>query len=291
MQEPTPANASITERLADVGGVKLHYLSAGHGPAIVLLHGYAETSRMWKPLIPQLASNFTVIAPDLPGIGDSDVPRDGLDMTHAAIRIHDLVKQLGIAKAQVVGHDIGLMVAYAYAAQFPAETERLVLMDAFLPGVAGWEEIYNNPAIWHFRFNGATPEALVEGRERIYFEHFWNDQAADKTHSMLEADRQAYTNAYARPGRMRSAWAYFVSFQQAATDFARFSRTKLTMPVLSIGGEKANGDALARQVHLVASNATAITLPNTGHWMMEERPQETMAALVQFLNPGATTGI
>jgi pimeloyl-ACP methyl ester carboxylesterase len=291
MQEATPVNDSITERVADVGGVRLQYLTAGRGPAIVLLHGYAETSRMWKPLIPKLASNFTVIAPDLPGIGGSDVPRDGLDMTHAAVRIHDLVKELGIAKAQVVGHDIGLMVAYAYAAQFPAETERLVLMDAFLPGVAGWEAIYNNPAIWHFRFNGATPEALVEGRERIYFEHFWNDQAADKTHSMPEADRQAYTAAYARPGRMRSAWAYFVSFQQAATDFAGFSRTKLTMPVLSIGGEKANGDALAQQVQLVAEHPTTVTLPNTGHWLMEERPQETIAALVQFLSPRAAAGI
>ena len=160
-------------------------------------------------------------------------------------------------------------------------------MDAFLPGVAGWEAIYNNPAIWHFRFNGATPEALVEGRERIYFEHFWNDQAADQTHSMPEADRQAYTAAYARPGRMRAAWAYFVSFQQAARDFAGFSRTHLTMPVLSIGGEKGNGEALAKQVQLVASNVTAITMPHTGHWMMEERPEETMAALVQFLNPDA----
>jgi pimeloyl-ACP methyl ester carboxylesterase len=287
MQGATPANDSIIVRVADVGGVKLQYLTAGHGPAIVLLHGYAETSRMWTPLMPKFAANFTVIAPDLPGIGDSDVPRDGLDMTHAAIRIHDLVKQLGIAKAQVVGHDIGLMVAYAYAAQFRAETERLVLMDAFLPGVAGWEAIYNNPAIWHFRFNGPTPEALVNGRERIYFEHFWNDQAADKTHSIPEADRQAYTAAYARPGRMRSAWAYFVSFQQAATDFAGFSRTKLTMPVLSIGGEKANGDALAKQVQLVASNVTTVTLPNTGHWVMEERPEETMAALVRFLTGDA----
>jgi pimeloyl-ACP methyl ester carboxylesterase len=287
LQGAAPPTEPIAVRAADVSGLKLQYLTAGHGPAIVLLHGYAETSRMWKPLMPKLASSFTVIAPDLPGIGGSDVPSDGLDMTHAAIRVHDLVKHLGIAKAQVVGHDIGLMVAYAYAAQFPAETERLVLMDAFLPGVAGWEAIYNNPAIWHFRFNGPTPEALVKGRERIYFEHFWNDFAADKTRSIPEADRQAYTAAYARPGRMRSAWAYFVSFQQAATDFAAFSRTKLSMPVLSIGGERANGDALAKQVKLVASNATTVTLPNTGHWVMEERPHETSEALVHFLTPRA----
>jgi pimeloyl-ACP methyl ester carboxylesterase len=290
LQGTTSPSEPIAVRLTDVDGLKLQYLTAGHGPAIVLLHGYAETSRMWRPLMPKLVANFTVIAPDLPGIGGSEVPMDGLDMTHAAIRIHGLVKQLGIAKAQVVGHDIGLMVAYAYAAQFPSETERLVLMDAFLPGVPGWEPIYNNPAIWHFRFNGPTPEALVKGRERIYFEHFWNDFAADKTRSIPEADRQAYATAYARPGRMRSAWAYFVSFQQAATDFARFSQTKLTMPILSIGGEKANGDALAKQVKLIALNATTVTLPNTGHWVMEERPQETSGALVRFLSPrGATT--
>jgi pimeloyl-ACP methyl ester carboxylesterase len=132
-------------RTASAGGVKLQYLTAGRGPAVLLLHGYAETSRMWRPLMPRLAEHFTVIAPDLPGIGGSDIPKDGLDMKGAAIRIHDLVKGLGTEKAVVVGHDIGLMVAYAYAAQFPAETEKLVLMDAFLPGVDGWEAIYNNP--------------------------------------------------------------------------------------------------------------------------------------------------
>ena len=175
---------AVSSRSAEVEGVKLHYLTAGHGPAVILLHGYTQTSLMWKPIIPLLAEQFTVIAPDLPGIGDSEIPADGLDMKTAAIRIHALAKSLGIEKARVVGHDIGLMVAYAYAAQFPAETEKLVVMDAFLPGVAGWENVYNNPGIWHFRFNGPTPEALVHGRERTYFEHFWNDFAADKTHSI-----------------------------------------------------------------------------------------------------------
>jgi len=283
MRQDTGVAGSIALRTADVDGVKLQYLTAGHGPAIVLLHGYAETSRMWRPLIPRLATSFTVIAPDLPGIGGSDIPKDGLDMKDAAIRMHDLVKRLGIAKAVVVGHDIGLMVAYAYAAQFPADTDKLVLMDAFLPGVDGWEAIYNNPTIWHFRFNGPTPEALVRGRERTYFEHFWNDFASNKTQSIPEADRVAYTAAYARPGRMRAAWAYFVSFHQAATDFADLSRTKLTMPVLAMGGEKANGEALGKQVKLVATNVETLVLPNTGHWVMEERPRETMDALTRFL--------
>jgi pimeloyl-ACP methyl ester carboxylesterase/uncharacterized RmlC-like cupin family protein len=236
-----------------------------------------------------LAEHFTVIAPDLPGIGGSDVPKDGLDMKSAAIRMHSLVKSLGVNKATVVGHDIGLMVAYAYAAQFPSDVDKLVLMDAFLPGVDGWEAIYNNPAIWHFRFNGATPEALVQGRERTYFEHFWNDFAADQTRSIPEADRKAYTADYARPGRMRAAWAYFVSFQQAATDFAQLSKVKLPMPVLSIGGDKANGKPLGEQVRLVAANAASVTLANTGHWVMEENPRETTEALMRFLGGASTT--
>jgi pimeloyl-ACP methyl ester carboxylesterase len=274
---------TISSRSAEVEGVKLHYLTAGHGPAVILLHGYTQTSLMWKPIFPLLAEKFTVIAPDLPGIGDSEIPANGLDMKTAAVRIHALAKSLGIEKARVVGHDIGLMVAYAYAAQFPTETEKLVVMDAFLPGVAGWENVYNNPDIWHFRFNGPTPEALVQGRERTYFEHFWNDFAADKTHSIPEADRIAYAAAYARPGRMRAGWAYFVSFQQAAKDFAELSQTKLTMPVLAVGGEKANGALLGQQMKIVGSDATVIVLENTGHWVLEERPKETTDALVKFL--------
>src|SRR6266853_1865897 len=207
------ADNAVVSRDAEVEGVKLHYMTAGHGPAVILLHGYAETSRMWKPIIPLLAEKFTVIAPDLPGIGDSSIPADQIDMKTSASRIHALVRSLGVEKARVVGHDIGLMVAYAYATQFPAETEKLVVMDAFLPGVPGWEAIYNDPNIWHFRFHGPTPEALVKRRERLFFEYFWNDLAADKTRSIPEADRKAYTAAYSRPGRMRAGWAYFVSFQ------------------------------------------------------------------------------
>src|SRR2546430_4885919 len=205
------ANEAIVSRTAEINGVKIHYLTAGHGAPVILLHGYAETSLMWRPIIPVLAERFTVIAPDLPGIGDSSIPRNGLDMKTAATRVHALARSLGIERARVVGHDIGLMVAYAYAAQFAAEVEKLVLMDAFLPGVGEWEAVYNNPGFWHFRFNGPTPEALVNGRERTYFEHFWNDLAADESRSIPEADRKAYTAAYSRPGRMRAGWAYFVS--------------------------------------------------------------------------------
>jgi pimeloyl-ACP methyl ester carboxylesterase len=283
MANAAAADNPITSHTVAVEGLKLHYLTAGHGPTIILLHGYTQTSRMWRPLIPLLAGKFTVIAPDLPGIGDSDIPSNGLDMKTAAIRIHGLAKSLGVTKARVVGHDIGLMVAYAYAAQFPQETEKLIVMDAFLPGVAGWEAVYNNPGIWHFRFNGPAPEKLVQGRERIYFDYFWNDFAADRTRSLPDADRAAYATAYSRPGRMHAGWEYFVSFQQAAKDFAELSKTKLTMPVLAIGGEKANGEVLGEQMKIVATNATMIVLKNTGHWVMEESPKETIDALMKFL--------
>jgi pimeloyl-ACP methyl ester carboxylesterase len=277
------ADEKFVSQDALVEGVEIHYTTGGHGPTVILLHGYAETSRMWMPLFPRLAEKFTLIAPDLPGIGDSSIPSDGIDMKTAAIRIHALAKSLGVRKARVVGHDIGLMVAYAYAAQFPSETEKLILMDAFLPGVAGWEQIYNSPLYWHFRFHGPTPEALVKSREDIFFAYFWNDLAADKNRSIPEAERRAYLAAYSRPGRMRAAWEYFVSFTQAAKDFEELSKTKLRMPVLSIGGDKSLGGPLGEQVKLVASDVKVVVVKNSGHWIMEEQPKETMDELVKFL--------
>ena len=183
----------------------------------------------------------------------------------------------------MVGHDIGLMVAYAYAAQFPEEVSKLVVMDAFLPGVGEWEPVYNDPALWHFRFYGPTPEPLVKGRERIYFDHYWNDFAADKLRSVPEADRKAYTAAYSRPGRMRAGWGYFEAFPDTAKEFAGFAQKKLTMPVLSIGGAKSLGDPLAAQMKLVASEVNVVVLNDTGHWLLEERPKETTDALLKFL--------
>src|SRR5947207_5746903 len=261
------AEQRIESRTAKIDNVELHYLTAGKGPAVILLHGYAETSRMWRPIIPLLAEKFTVIAPDLPGIGESSIPADKIDMITSASRIHALVRSLGVEKARVVGHDIGLMVAYAYATQFSAETEKLAVMDAFLPGVPGWEAIYNAPNVWHFRFNGEYPEKLVQGRERTYFEYFWNILAADKTHSIPEADRKAYTAAYSRPGRMHAGWVYFVSWPQLAKDFAQLSQTKVTMPVLSIGGEKSLGNGPEARMTIVATVVTLVSLKNTGPWM------------------------
>ena len=283
MKTSQKAGKPADSRSAKIEGKKIHYLTAGQGPAVVLLHGYTQTSRMWRPLIEKLKENSTVIAPDLPGIGDSDIPKSGSDMKTAAIRVHALIKSLGVTKARVVGHDIGLMVAYAYAAQFPTEVEKLAVMDAFLPGIEGWDLAYNNPNMWHFRLNGPTPEALVKGREKAYFAYFWNELAADKKRSLSTADRSTYVAAYSRPGRMHAGWAYFVAWPETAKDFAQMAKTKLTMPVLSIAGEKASAAILGPQMKLVATDATVINLKDTGHWLMEERPEETMKALIAFL--------
>jgi pimeloyl-ACP methyl ester carboxylesterase len=280
---PVNFGPGFTTHRVNVASDSVSVTVGGHGSAIVLLHGYAEDSRMWKPLAIALATRFTIVAPDLPGIGNSSIPTRGMDMKIAATRVRSAVRALGFRRVYVVGHDIGLMVAYAYAAMYPREVERLALMDAFLPGVAGWQAIYNDPNLWHFRFNGPTPLALVAGRERTYFNYYWNDFAADPNRSLSQADRNEYIAAYSRPGRMAAGWAYFESFPQTAVDFARLAATKLRIPVLSIGGDKANGAALAAQAHLISDNVTVIVLNNTGHWLMEESPRETVMALTNFL--------
>jgi pimeloyl-ACP methyl ester carboxylesterase len=280
---PVDFGPGFKTQSVNVDGAVASVTVGGHGPAVVLLHGYAEDSRMWKPLAIALAPRFTVIAPDLPGIGNSSIPSSGLDMKTSAQRVRDAVRSLGYTKVRVVGHDIGLMVAYAYAAMYPQEVNRLALMDAFLPGVAGWEAIYNDPNIWHFRFHGPTPLALVTGRENIYFAYFWNDLAADKNRSLSPESRRDYVAAYSRPGRMAAGWAYFVSFPNTAVDFAKLARTRLRMPVISIGGDKSLGVALGAQAKLVASDVSVVVIKNAGHWIMEEQPTATMAALTQFL--------
>jgi pimeloyl-ACP methyl ester carboxylesterase len=208
-------------RIAELPGVRLHYLIAGKGDPVVLLHGYAETSRMWLPLIAKLADKHMVIAPDLRGFGDSSAPPDGYTKVAMARDIHALLQSLKIDRIGIVGHDIGLIVAYAYAAQYPAEVDRIVLMDAFLPGVGDWTHVWLLRDLWHFHFYGKTPLALVTGRERTYLEHFWNDFAADPKKSLPEADRVFY----ARPMQSRVTW------RPAWRCFAPSSRTPRISPV------------------------------------------------------------
>lgn len=280
------ANDPIQSHTAEVNGVTVHYLQAGHGTGtpVVLLHGYAETSHMWRPLMKQLAANHVVIAPDLRGAGGSSKPQGGYDKKNMAQDIHALVQSLGYPKVKIVGHDIGLMVAYAYAAQYPEQVESVVLMDAFLPGVGDWTKVWLLRDLWHFHFYGEVPLKLVDGRERIYFEHFWNDFAADRNHSVSEADRQFYAAQYAQPDGMRAGFEYFRNFEQDAKDFAGFANTPLHMPMLVLSGEKAGGQFLIDQGRMVDTNVQGIIIKGSGHWLMEEAPEQTIPALVSFLD-------
>jgi pimeloyl-ACP methyl ester carboxylesterase len=271
-------------RYADVNGVRLHYLIAGQGSPVVLLHGYAQTSHMWLPLMAQLAATHTVIAPDLRGFGTSGITEGGYTKAIMAQDIHALSQSLGYEQIEIVGHDIGLMVAYAYAAQYPAEVRQIALMDAFLPGVGNWRDVWLLRDLWHFHFYGETPLALVNGRERTYFEHFWNDFAADPTRSVSEEDRQIYTAAYARPGGMRAGFEVFRAFEQDAADFEVFARTPLQMPMLVLTGEKASGEGLIQQARLVATNVEGVIIQGSGHWLMDEAPDQVIPRLVEFLN-------
>jgi pimeloyl-ACP methyl ester carboxylesterase len=282
--------AAVQSRFATVNGVKLHYLTAGQGPPVLLLHGFAETSHMWLPLIAQLAATHTVIAPDLRGYGDSEKPATGYEKKNLAQDIHALMDSLGDRRIELVGHDIGLMVAYAYAAQYPDEVERLVLMDAFLPGIGDWRTVWLLRDLWHFHFYGKTPLQLVTGRERIYLEHFWNDFAADPNHSISEADRRFYAKAYAQPGAIRAGFETFHAFEQDAKDLEALSATKLAMPVLVLTGEKASGNGLIEQTRLVATNVRGVIVPGSGHWLMEEATPIVLPELVAFLN-GQTAAI
>lgn len=283
LSSPSCAQAPQS-KFAEVNGVKLHYLVAGKGDPVVLLHGFAETSHMWLPLISKLADRHTVIAPDLRGFGQSASPEDGYTKKAMAQDIHALVKSLKYDRIRLVGHDIGLMVAYAYAAQYPSEVDRLVLMEAFLPGVGAWNNVFLLRDLWHFHFFGKTPLALVTGRERIYLEHFWNDFAADATKSVPEADRKFYTNEYARPGHMKAGMEVFRAFPRDAEEFAELAKAKLSMPLLVISGEKAGGPFLIEQGRMVATNVEGVLVPGKGHWLMEEAPDQVIPKLVEFLN-------
>jgi pimeloyl-ACP methyl ester carboxylesterase len=283
-QAPPAEAPGIESRFAEANGTRLHYLIAGHGPVVILLHGFGETSHMWLPLIAKLATDHTVIAPDLRGAGGSDKPEGGYDKKSLAVDIHELVRSLGERKTIVVGHDIGLMVAYAYAAQFPDEVERIVLMDAFLPGVGDWRTVWLARDLWHFHFYGETPLKLVRGRERIYLDHFWNDFAADRHHSLSEADRRRYAADFAKPGGIEAGFSYFKAFEQDAKDFRGFAATKLTMPMLVLSGEKASGQFLIEQGRLVDTDVKGILVKGSGHWLMEEAPEQTIPAITGFVN-------
>jgi pimeloyl-ACP methyl ester carboxylesterase len=270
-----------------INGFNMNVYKGGTGTPVVLLHGMGESALMWEPVMKALSSKYTLIVPDLRGGGLSEAPESGYTKAEMATDVKALMDHYGIAKADIVGHDIGLMVAYAFAMKYPQATSKLVVMDAFLPGIGPGDDIYNSPNIWHFRFYGKDAENLVKGREKMYLDYLWVSFSADPQ-TFPDAKKNYFAKQYAAPGHMRAAMAWFKAFPQDAKDNKEFAKTLLRMPVLSIGGEKAMGQPLAATMKLVAPQAQTVTLKNTGHWLMEENPKETLEALDKFLSETVT---
>jgi pimeloyl-ACP methyl ester carboxylesterase len=263
-------------------GATIHVRVGGQGPAVVLLHGFGDTGDMWAPLAADLARDHVVVVPDLRGMGLSSHPEGGYDKRTQAADIRSVLNQLGLDRAAIVGHDIGTMVAYAYAARYRGRTEKLVVMDAPVPGIPPWDEIVRSPLLWQFDFGGPDMERLVSGRERIYLDRFWNEFAGDPS-KIDEATREHYAKLYALPGAMHSAFAQFRSIRQDAQDNLVSMGTKLTMPVLAVGGQKSFGSNEAIVMRNAAVNVTEVVISNSGHWLMEEEPAATIAAVRAFL--------
>jgi pimeloyl-ACP methyl ester carboxylesterase len=281
MVQPFPPGMRVEEIETD--GATIHTRVGGQGPAVVMLHCFGDTGDMWAPLASALIANRTLVVPDLRGMGLSSHPERGYDKKTQGQDMARLLDRLGIDKADLVTHDIGNMVGYAFAAQYPMRVTRWVVMDAPLPGIGPWDEILKSPALWHFNFRGPDVERLVQGRERIYLDRFWNELSATPA-SIDEETRRHYAALYARPGAMHSAFEQFAAFTQDAIDNKAFAaKEKLTMPVLAIGADKSFGTAMADVLRFVASNVAGRVVANSGHWLMEEQPAATVAAIVGFL--------
>ncbi len=266
-------------------GTTLHVRIGGQGPAVVMLHGFGDTGDMWAPAAAALVKTHMVVVPDLRGMGLSAHPDQGYTKKNQAADIAGVMDALKIASADLVTHDIGNMVGYALAAQYPTRITKWVVIDAPLPGIGNWEEIKQSPLLWHFNFRGPDEERLVAGRERIYLDRFYNELSADPR-KIDEATRQHYAALYARPHAMHDAFEQFGAFSQDAIDNKALLAKggKLTMPVLALGGEKSFGTAQADTLRFVATNVTMGIVPASGHWIMDENPKATTALIVNFLS-------
>ncbi len=279
-----PFPASFHSQEIKTNGTTLHVRVGGHGPAVVLLHGFGDTGDMWAPIAAKLVKNHTVIVPDLRGMGLSAHPDTGYTKKNEALDIAGVMDDLHVVKADLVTHDIGNMVGYALAAQFPARITKWVVIDAPLPGVGNWAAQLSNPKTWHFNFHGPDEERLVAGRERIYLDRFWNELSADPS-KIDEATRVHYATLYARPHAIHDAFEQFVAFPQDGDDNRAFlAKGKLTLPVLALGGEKSYGANMATELKSVAVNVQGGIIPASGHWVMEENPQATTKLVVDYLS-------
>ena len=273
--QPSLPSSFQSKTISSPEGADIFVRWSGKGPVVVLIHGYAENSDSWAPLAADLMKDHTVVVPDLRGIGKSSKPESGYDEKTQAKDIRAVVTGLGYDKTSVVAHDIGNAVAYAYAAMYPDKVERLVVLDAPIPGIEPWNEILLDPR--------PDAERLVAGRERIYLDRIWNDFTGDPS-KPDEATRNFFAATYAQPGGMRAGFAQFTAFSQDAKDNKIFEQVKLTMPVLAVGGEKSFGPLQAVIMRHVATNVREVIVAGSGHWLMEERPAETVALIRNFLD-------
>ncbi|MET0275158.1 MAG: alpha/beta hydrolase [Phenylobacterium sp.] len=280
-----PFPASFHTQEIATNGATIHVRVGGSGPAVVLLHGYGETGDMWAPLAADLARDHTVIVPDLRGLGLSSKPATGFTKMNQAGDVAGVMDALKVTKADFVTHDIGNMVGFAFAELHPERMAKFVLIDAPVPGMGPWEDILKNPLLWHFRFGGPDMERLVAGRERIYLDRFWNEFSATPAR-FSEGSREHYAALYALPGAMHSGFSQFAAFDQDAIDNRAWQAAhgKLTMPVLALGGEKSFGLTMAEVMRAAAVNVTPGVIPDSGHWIMEENPKATVAAVRAFLD-------
>jgi pimeloyl-ACP methyl ester carboxylesterase len=266
-----------------VDGAAIYTRSGGAGPAVLLLHGFGDTGDMWAPVAAALHESHTVIVPDLRGMGLSSHPERGYEKKAQARDIARVLDKLKIDAADLVTHDIGNMVGYALAAQFTKRVKRWIVIDAPLPGIGPWNDIIRSPLLWHFNFRGPDVERLVKGRERIYLDRFWNELSANPK-AIKEATRRHYARLYARPKAMHCAFWQFAAFNQDAEDNKVFAAAgKLPMAVLALGGDHSFGKQMADIMRLVATDVTAGMIKKSGHWVMEEQPQQTTDAIVGFL--------
>ena len=279
--QPYPANFGTENVITN--GTQIYVRVGGAGPAVVLLHGYGETGDMWAPLAAQLARDHLVIVPDLRGLGLSSRPAGGYDKKNQAEDVAGVLGSLKIDKVDLVTHDIGNMVGYAFAAQHPERVKKFVIIDAPLPGIGPWDDIIRSHALWHFSFYGPDAERLVKGRERIYLDRFWNEFSADPK-KFDEASRKHYAKLYAAAGAMHAGFEQFKAFDQDAADNKVFvAKGMLTMPVLAIGGEKSFGPMMGTVMRAAATNVQTAVVRNSGHWVMEENPAATIKLIEDFL--------
>jgi len=282
--EVQPFPPGFRTQMIEANGTSLYVRVGGTGPAVVMLHGFGDTGDMWAPIAAKLMKDHTVVVPDLRGMGLSAHPDTGYTKKNQAVDIAQVLDRLQIQKADLVTHDIGNMVGYAFAAQYPQRVTRWVVIDAPLPGIGDWDKIICSPQLWHFNFRGPDEERMVAGRERIYLDRFWNELSANPK-AIDEATRRHYSALYARPRAIHDAFEQFGAFAQDAADNKALlaSGGKLTMPVLAIGAEKSFNTGMAEDVRFVATNVTGGIVPASGHWVMEENPAATTQLVVDFL--------